>query len=125
MSPQYTAIESQGSYLTQGSGQPMKLPLAAPKPLISLSKALYWCVQVPYLLHVGSIIPMIVDVERGSDRTTPVIELKCEAYLRLVSDPATVERGWMVHSLRTTGSGALNFCLVAQVPSTFPGEFCI
>lgn len=37
---QYTAIEGQGSYLTRGSGQPMKLPLGAPKPLPSLSKAL-------------------------------------------------------------------------------------
>ena len=57
---------------------------------------------------------MIVDVEWGSDRTTPVIELKCDAYLCLASDPAIVERGRMVHSLRTTGSGAPNFCLVAQ-----------
>ncbi|KAH0837882.1 hypothetical protein J3R83DRAFT_6110 [Lanmaoa asiatica] len=91
----YTAIEGQGSYLTRGSGQPMKLPLAAPKPLPSLSKAL-------------------IDVEWGSDRATPVIELKCDAYLRLVADPAAVERGRMAHSLRTTGSGALNLCLVAQ-----------
>ena len=72
----------------------------------------YWC--VPHLLHIRSIIPTIVDVEWGSDRTTPVVELKCAAYLRWASDPATVERGRMVHSLRTTGSGALNFYLVAQ-----------
>ena len=57
---------------------------------------------------------MIVDVEWGSDRATPVIESKCDAYLRLAGDPAAVERGRMAHSLRTTGSGALNFCLVAQ-----------
>ncbi|KAF8435635.1 myo inositol monophosphatase [Boletus edulis BED1] len=91
----YTAIESQGSYLTRGSGQPMKLPLAAPKPLPSLSKAL-------------------IDVEWGSDRATPVIESKCNAYLRLVADPAIVEHGQMAHAIRTTGSGAINFCLVAQ-----------
>ena len=72
----------------------------------------YWC--VPHLLHIRSIIPTIVGVEWGSDRTTPAIELKCEVYLRLASDPATVEHGRMVHSLRTTGCGALNFCLVAQ-----------
>ena len=57
---------------------------------------------------------MILDVEWGSDRATPVIELKCAAYFRLAADPDAVERGRMVHSLRTTGSGALNFCLVAQ-----------
>jgi len=91
----YTAIEGQGSYLTRKSGQPMKLPLSAPKQLPSLSKAL-------------------IDIEWGSDRATPVIDSKCDAYLRLVADPAAVERGRMVHSLRTTGSGALNFCLVAQ-----------
>ncbi|KAF8555148.1 hypothetical protein OG21DRAFT_1521987 [Imleria badia] len=67
---QYTAIEGQGSSLTRGSGQPMKLPLTAPKPLPSLSKA-------------------------------------------PIADPVAAERGWMVHTLRTTGSGALNFCLVA------------
>ncbi|KAF9245620.1 hypothetical protein BU15DRAFT_70691 [Melanogaster broomeanus] len=91
----YTGVESQGSYLTRGSGPPMKLPLASPKPLPSLSKAL-------------------IDIEWGSDRATPVIKSKSDAYLRLAADPAAVERGRMAHSLRTTGSGALNFCLVAQ-----------
>ena len=57
---------------------------------------------------------MILDVEWGSDRATPVIELKCNAYLRLAADPDAVARGRMAHSLRTTGSGALNFCLAAQ-----------
>ncbi|KAG9313909.1 myo inositol monophosphatase [Chiua virens] len=91
----YTAIEGRGSYLSRGSGQPMKLPLARPKPLPALSKAL-------------------IDIEWGSDRATPVIESKCDAYMRLAADPATVERGQMVQGIRTTGSGALNFCLVAQ-----------
>jgi hypothetical protein len=69
---------------------------------------------VPHPSHIASFIPMILDVEWGSDRAMPVIELKCDAYLRLAADPDAVERGRMAHSLRTTGSGALNFCLVAQ-----------
>lgn len=69
---------------------------------------------VPHPSHVASFISSIVDVEWGSDRTKPVIELKCDAFLRLAADPAAVARGRMAHSLRTTGSGALNFCLVAQ-----------
>ncbi|KAI5991353.1 myo inositol monophosphatase [Pisolithus marmoratus] len=36
----YTGIENQGSFLTCGTGSPVKLPLANPKPLPSLSKAL-------------------------------------------------------------------------------------
>ncbi|KAF9225280.1 inositol monophosphatase [Gyrodon lividus] len=91
----YSGVKGQGSYLTRGSGQPMKLPLASPRPLPSLSRAL-------------------IDIEWGSDRATPVIKSKSDAYLRLAADPAAVERGRMAHSLRTTGSGALNFCLVAQ-----------
>ncbi|KIJ66478.1 hypothetical protein HYDPIDRAFT_26826 [Hydnomerulius pinastri MD-312] len=87
----YTGVEGQGSYLTRGSGQPMKLPLSSPRTLPSLSKALI-----------------------GSDRAAPTINSKCDAYLRLAADPAAVERGRMAHSLRTTGSGALNFCMVAQ-----------
>lgn len=45
--PQYTGIEGQGSYLTRGTGQPQKLPLASPKPLPSLSKAQIGTVSHP------------------------------------------------------------------------------
>ncbi|KAF8547771.1 hypothetical protein OG21DRAFT_1489945 [Imleria badia] len=51
----YTAIRGQGSYLTRVSGQPMKFPLAVPKPLPSLSQT-------------------IIAVEWGSDLATPVIQ---------------------------------------------------
>ncbi|KAI9569488.1 myo inositol monophosphatase [Boletus coccyginus] len=64
--------------------------------------------------YITLYISKVLDIEWGSDRATPMIELKCDAYLRLVADPAIVDRGRMAHSLRTTGSGALNFCLVAQ-----------
>lgn len=36
----YTGIEGQGSFLTRGNSQPLKLPLTNPKPLPSLQKAL-------------------------------------------------------------------------------------
>lgn len=48
---QYTAIEGQGSYLTRGTGQPMKLPLAASKPLPSLSKALIGAFPTHHILR--------------------------------------------------------------------------
>ncbi|KAH7886279.1 myo inositol monophosphatase [Phlebopus sp. FC_14] len=91
----YTGVEGQGSYLTRNSGPPMKLPLASPKPLPSLSKAL-------------------VAVEWGSDRGTTTLTSKADSFLRLAADGAIVNRGKMVHSLRTTGSGALNFVMIAQ-----------
>ncbi|KAF8547761.1 hypothetical protein OG21DRAFT_848819 [Imleria badia] len=50
-SVQYKAIKCQGSYLTRGSGQPMKLPLAAPKLLPSLSQALIGVFPSSYTLH--------------------------------------------------------------------------
>ncbi|KIM70025.1 hypothetical protein SCLCIDRAFT_1207293 [Scleroderma citrinum Foug A] len=91
----YTGVEGQGSYLTRGTGPPMKLPLASPKPLPSLSTAL-------------------IAVEWGSDRGVPTITGKANSFLRLVGDPATVPGGRMVHSLRSLGSAAMNFSMVAQ-----------
>ncbi|KAH7886280.1 myo inositol monophosphatase [Phlebopus sp. FC_14] len=88
----YTGIEGQGSFLTRGSGQPLKLPLAASKPLPSLSKAQ-------------------IAIEWGSDRGGPVVT-KAESFLNLAKDEAS--GGKMVHSLRSLGSAALNFAMVAQ-----------
>jgi len=90
----YTGIEGQGSYLTRGNGQPQKLPLASPKPLPSLSKAQ-------------------IAIEWGSDRGTPTIQDKANSYLKLAGD-ASVPGGRMVQSLRSMGSAALNFSMVAQ-----------
>ncbi|KAH7922779.1 hypothetical protein BV22DRAFT_1093971 [Leucogyrophana mollusca] len=92
----YTAIEGQGAYLTRGSSQPLKLPLAAPKPLNSLSKAL-------------------VAIEWGSDRGEGTLTGKSSSFLRLAGDPAEgIVGGRMAHSLRSLGSAALNFAMVAQ-----------
>ncbi|KAF8547762.1 carbohydrate phosphatase [Imleria badia] len=91
---QYTRIEDQGSYLTRGTGQPQKLPLASPKPLASLSKAQ-------------------ITVEWGSDRGTPVTHDKAGSFLKPAGD-SSVPGGKMAQSLRSMGSAALNFSMVAQ-----------
>ncbi|KIJ09944.1 inositol-phosphate phosphatase [Paxillus involutus ATCC 200175] len=91
----YTGIEGQGSYLTRGSGQPQKLPLASPKPLPSLSKAQ-------------------IAIEWGSDRSVPAITDKVDSFLKLAGDSSTVPGGKMAQSLRSMGSAALNFSMVAQ-----------
>jgi len=91
---QYTGIEGQGSYLTRGNGQPQKLPLATPKPLPSLAKAQ-------------------IAVEWGSDRGAPMIHDKVDSFLKLAGD-SSIPGGRMAQSLRSMGSAALNFSMVAQ-----------
>ncbi|KAF7977991.1 hypothetical protein HWV62_1833 [Athelia sp. TMB] len=91
----YTGIKSQGSYLTRNSKEPVKLPLAAPKPLASLSQAL-------------------LAVEWGSDRSKKAIDGKGNSFKRLAVDGAEIVGGKMAHSLRSLGSAALNFAMVAQ-----------
>ncbi|KAJ7786664.1 hypothetical protein B0H16DRAFT_1356026 [Mycena metata] len=93
----YTGIKGQGSHLTKGNGQPLKLPLSSPpKPLPSLSQAL-------------------IAVEWGSDRGEKTITSKSASFGRLAGNPAQdVKGGKMAHSLRSVGSAALNFALVAQ-----------
>ncbi|KAI6136172.1 myo inositol monophosphatase [Pisolithus sp. B1] len=92
----YTGVEGQGSFLTCGTGSPVKLPLANPKPLPSLSKAL-------------------IGVEWGADRGAPIITAKSNSFLRLAADPNDgVPGGRMAHSLRSLGSCALNIATVAQ-----------
>ncbi|KAG6911264.1 hypothetical protein DXG01_002102 [Tephrocybe rancida] len=93
----YTGVKGQGSYLTRGSASPLKLPLSSsPKPLASLAKAL-------------------VAVEWGSDRCERTITSKANSFGRLAGNPAQgVTGGKMSHSLRSLGSAALNFAMVAQ-----------
>nr|GAT57409.1 predicted protein [Mycena chlorophos] len=92
----YTGIKGRGSFLTKANGQPLKLPLtASPKPLPSLSQAL-------------------IAVEWGSDRAEKPISAKSSSFGRLAGDPAHIPGGKMAHSLRSVGSAALNFALVAQ-----------
>lgn len=54
-------------------------------------------------------------IEWGSDRSAPLIHAKGESFKRLAGNPNEgVERGKMAHSLRSLGSAALNFAMVAQ-----------
>ncbi|KAF9056070.1 hypothetical protein BJ165DRAFT_1430625 [Panaeolus papilionaceus] len=94
----YTGVKGQGSFLQRGvSGPRQRLPLASPpKPLPSLSQAL-------------------IAVEWGSDRRKITIDTKSQSFSRLAGNPSQgVEGGKMAHSLRSLGSAALNFALVAQ-----------
>jgi len=76
--------------------EPQRLPLSAPKPLPSLSQAL-------------------IAVEWGSDRSLGTISAKSDSFSRLAGNPAEgVIDGKMAHSLRSVGSAALNYALVAQ-----------
>lgn len=101
----YTAIKNQGSYLSmpvRASGAtngatptPHKIRLPRktyPSPLEGLSKAL-------------------VAIEWGSDRQGHNWRIKYETFAKLAAGPE--EGGKMVHSLRSMGSAALNFCAVA------------
>ncbi|ETW79754.1 hypothetical protein HETIRDRAFT_63751 [Heterobasidion irregulare TC 32-1] len=92
----YTGTKGQGSFLTRNGGQQQKLPLAPARPLPSLSQAL-------------------VAIEWGSDRKAPAIQKKADSFTRLAGDPAGgVQGGRMAHSLRSIGSAALNYAMVAQ-----------
>ncbi|KAG6820152.1 hypothetical protein H0H93_004734 [Arthromyces matolae] len=76
---------------------PIKLPLTSrPKALPSLSKA-------------------VIAVEWGSDRCDRTITAKSNSFGRLAGNPEQgVAGGKMTHSLRSLGSAALNFAMVAQ-----------
>jgi len=84
--------------LTKGvNAKALKLPLSnPPKPLPSLSRAL-------------------IAVEWGSDRNQTTINAKSNSFSRLAGDPGKgVLGGKMAHSLRSMGSAALNYAMVAQ-----------
>jgi myo-inositol-1(or 4)-monophosphatase len=91
----YSGVRGAGSFLqTQTQPQPQRLPLAPAdaRPLPNLSGAL-------------------IAVEWGSDRAQEPMRAKAESFARLAGAPP---HGVMAHSLRSVGSAALNFALVAQ-----------
>lgn len=66
--------------------------------------------RMSYQLHA-----MLSAIEWGSDRALDTISGKATSFLRLAGNPEQgVEKGRMAHSLRSVGSAALNFALVAQ-----------
>jgi myo-inositol-1(or 4)-monophosphatase len=98
----YTGVRGAGSFLhtrispTTPSSltPPQRLPLApsSARPLPALAGAL-------------------LAVEWGSDRAREAIRRKSDSFSRLAGAPPY---GVMAHSLRSVGSAALNFALVAQ-----------
>ncbi|KAJ2921563.1 hypothetical protein H1R20_g15530, partial [Candolleomyces eurysporus] len=92
----YSGMKGQGSHLTRGFNPPRRLPLANPKPLPTLNQA-------------------VIGVEWGSDRCETTISAKSTSFSRLAGDPEKgVAGGRMAHSLRSMGSAALNYSMVAQ-----------
>ncbi|KAK0481379.1 hypothetical protein IW261DRAFT_1418473 [Armillaria novae-zelandiae] len=95
----YTGVKGSGSYVTHGgpNGTPRKLPFASsPKPLASLSQAQ-------------------IAVEWGNDRASKPLTSRSESFHLIAGDPSNgVVGGRMAHSLRSLGSSAMNFAMVAQ-----------
>ena len=89
----YTGVRGGGSHLhSRAHPEPQRLPLAPARPLPGLAGAL-------------------IAVEWGSDRAQDPIRRKADSFARLAGAPP---HGVMAHSLRSVGSAALNFALVAQ-----------
>jgi myo-inositol-1(or 4)-monophosphatase len=81
----YTAIKGHGAYVNRNT----RLPLRAPWPLV-LNEAQ-------------------IAVEWGSERSGPDLDVKASTFKALVS-----ESGGMVHSLRGSGSAAINLAGVSE-----------
>jgi myo-inositol-1(or 4)-monophosphatase len=88
----FSAIKGHGAFLRRGAdAKAQRLPLRAPAPLGSLNDAL-------------------VAVEWGNQRSGPNWDLRSDVAMRLLA--AQSEGGAMVHSIRSSGSAALDFCYV-------------
>lgn len=110
----YTGVKGAGAYLTRAGRAPVKLPLAPPRPLASLSQALIG--EPRRVCDYASLIrSFFLGVEWGSDRSSNAVRAKGDSYKRLAGNPKEgVEGGRMAHSLRSLGSAALNYAMVAQ-----------
>jgi myo-inositol-1(or 4)-monophosphatase len=53
-------------------------------------------------------------VEWGSDRAKKPMDARTGSFYRLAADPTQNPGGRMAHSIRSLGSSALNFAMVAQ-----------
>ncbi|KAI0779024.1 hypothetical protein BD413DRAFT_466746 [Trametes elegans] len=104
----YTGVKGAGAFLAQRGLPATRLPLAKPRPLPSLSQAL-------------------LGIEWGSDRSADMVNHKGESFKRLAGNPAEgVVGGRMAHSLRSLGSAALNYGMVAQggLDLYWPWDIC-
>ena len=115
---QYTGIKGQGSFFIPGVGlEPLRLPLAPPKPLPSLSQALIGNYDPSFLGVLAYSLTTSggsLGVEWGSDRTLDTINAKAGSFSRLAGNSSQgVVGGKMVHSLRSIGSAALHYGMVA------------
>lgn len=89
----FTAINGRGAFLTRANGSKLPLPIKqTPDPLTSLNGCL-------------------VALEWGSERQGPNWDLRTHMSQKLLSSKAM--GGAMVHSIRSSGSAALDFCYVA------------
>ncbi|GJN88918.1 hypothetical protein Rhopal_001889-T1 [Rhodotorula paludigena] len=88
----YSARAGQGAYLNETT----RLPLTHPHPP-----------ALPSLGHA------VIGVEWGSDRSKAVIEKKGRTFMKLAGDGNEIEGGVMAHSLRSVGSAAINYAMVA------------
>lgn len=89
----FTAIKWQGAFLTMGSDAPRRLPIA------------------PVPRSMSSLEDCLVAMEWGNQRSGPNWELRTKMHKQLLTGKA--EKGVMVHSVRSSGSAALDLCYVA------------
>lgn len=89
----FHAIKGRGAFLTRATGKTLSLPTKRnPDPLTSLNGCL-------------------VALEWGAERQGPNWDLRTHMTQKLLSSKAS--GGAMVHSIRSSGSAALDFCYVA------------
>jgi myo-inositol-1(or 4)-monophosphatase len=89
----FSAVKGQGAYLTTAGNITRVLPLR------------------PVPAPMGSLNDCLVAIEWGNQRYGPNWDLRTSMAQRLMSSRAT--GGAMVHSIRSNGSAALDFCYVA------------
>lgn len=89
----FTAIKWQGAFLTRASGVSHRLPIT------------------PVPKQMGSLSDCLVAMEWGNQRSGPNWELRTRVHKQLMTCKAA--GGAMVHSVRSSGSAALDFCYVA------------
>lgn len=89
----FTAIKGKGAYLTRANGQIVSLPVK------------------PSAEPIDSLNDCLIAVEWGNERIGPNWDLRMHVAMKLLTSKKA--GGAMVHSVRSNGSAALDFCYVA------------